>query len=77
MRPLSFNIFIIDLFLILNNITNENEADDSTHYCTYNSFEDVVSCSERAADDLFRWFSNTGMRTNVNKCHLLLGTQKK
>lgn len=48
-----------------------------TPYCSYNSFEDVNSCLERTADDLCRQFSNTEMKANAGKCHLLLNTKEK
>ena len=38
--PLLFNIFISDLFLILNNIKTASYAYDNRPYCAYNSFED-------------------------------------
>ena len=52
-------------------------ADDNTPYCSYNSFEDIISHLERTADDLFRWFSNNGMKANADKCHLLLSTKEE
>ena len=54
--PLLFNIFISDLFLILNNIEIASYVDDNTPYCSYKNFEDVIPCLERTADDLFTWF---------------------
>ena len=75
--PLHFNIFISDLFLILNNIEIASYADDNTPYCSYKSFEDVITCLERTAGDLFAWFNNNGMKANADKCHLLLNTKEK
>ena len=73
--PLLFNIFISDLFLILNNIEIASCANDNTPYCSYKNFEDVITCLEKTADDLFTWFDNNGMKVNPNKCHLLLSTK--
>ena len=75
--PLHFNIFISDLFLILNNIEIASYADDNTPYCSYKSFEDVITCLERTAGDLFAWFNNNGMKANADKCHFLLNTKEK
>ena len=75
--PFHFNIFISDLFLILNNIEIASYADDNTPYCSYKSFEDVITCLERTAGDLFAWFNNNGMKANADKCHLLLNTKEK
>ena len=67
--PLLFNIFISDLFLILNNIEIASYADDGTTYCSYQNFGDVITCLERTADDSFTWFNNNnGMKANADKC---------
>ena len=70
------NIFISDLFLILNNIEIASYADNITPHCSYKNFEDVSTCLERTADD-FMWLNNNGMKANTDKCHLLLRTKKK
>ena len=77
LEPLLFNIFISDYFLILNNIEIASYADDNTPYCSYKSFEDVITCLERTADDIFTWFNDNEMKTNADKCHLLLSTKEK
>ena len=75
--PLLFNIFISDLFLILNNVEIASYADDRTPNCSYKNFEDVITCFERTADNLFTWFNNNEMKANADKCHLLLTTKEK
>ena len=77
LEPLLFNIFISDYFLILNNIEIASYANDNTPYCSYKSFEDVITCLERTADDIFTWFNDNEMKTNADKCHLLLSTKEK
>lgn len=42
---------------------------------SHNNFVVVISRLERTAADLFRWFSNNGMKTNAAKCHILLSTK--
>ena len=37
----------------------------------------MITCLERTADDLFAWFNNSGMKADIDKCHLLLGTKEK
>ena len=74
---LLFNIFINDLFLILNNIEIASYADDNTPYCSYKNFGDVITCLEKTANNLFTWFNNNGMKANAEKCHLLLSTKEK
>ena len=73
---LLFNIFVSDLFLILNNIEITSYVDDNTPCCSYQKNGDVITCLERTADDLFTWFNN-GMKANADKCQPLLNTKKK
>ena len=73
--PLVFNVFIRDLFLVLNNIESTSYADDNEPYCFYKNFEDVIICLDTIMDDLLTWFNNNGMKANADKCHLLLSTR--
>ena len=41
-RPLLFNIFLCDLFLIMENIDIASYADDKMPYNTENSIEEVI-----------------------------------
>ena len=43
--PLLFNIFLCDLFLIMENIDIASYADDNTPYTTGNSIEEVIQKS--------------------------------
>ena len=69
--PLLFNIFLCDLFLIMENIDIASYADDNTPYTTGNSMEEVIQKLENAAKTLFQWFSDNQMKANPNKCHFL------
>ena len=51
-------------------------ADDNKSYSCYSNSGDIISCLERTAADLFRWFSNNGMKANADKCHLLQTKEK-
>ena len=55
--PLIFNIFLCDLFLIMENIGIASYADDNTPYTTGNSIEEVIEKLENAAKTLFQWLS--------------------
>ena len=55
--PLIFNIFLCDLFLIMENIGIASYADDNTPYTTRNSIEEVIEKLENAAKTLFQWLS--------------------
>ena len=73
--PLLFNIFLCDLFLIVENIDIASYADDNTPYTTENSIEEVIQKLENAAKTLFHWLSDNQINANPDKCHLL-ETQK-
>ena len=52
--PLLFNIFLCDLFLIMENIDIVSCADDNTPYTTGNSIGEVIQKLENAAQTLFQ-----------------------
>ena len=69
--PLLFNIFMCDLFLIVNNVDFTNYADDNTPFASGNTPAEVLECRDYASNKLFEWFSNNQMKANPDKCHLL------
>ena len=68
--PLSFNRFLVDLFLTLNNTEIENYADDNAPYAVPGNIHDLVSSLEKSSKDLLKWFDDNLMKSNPNKCHL-------
>ena len=68
-RPLLFNISICDLFFDYIDIDLANYADDATPYA--NDLE-----RENNIDKLFDWFSDNFLKANLDKCHLLMNTDK-
>ena len=72
--PLLFNIFLIDMFFIVENIDIASYADDNTPYIGANNINEVVHSLEKATDTLFKWFSDNLMKSNADKCHLLIST---
>ena len=75
--PLLFNIFLCDLFLIMENIDITSYADDNTPYTTGNSIEKVIQKLENAAKTLFQWFSDNQMKANPDKCHFLCNSNSE
>ena len=69
--PLLFNIFLCDLFFIMENIDIASYADDNTSHTTGNAIEEVIQKLENAAKTLFQWFSGNQMKANPDKCHFL------
>ena len=70
--PLLFNIFLCDLFLIIEANYFTNYANDTTPCVIGINAEEVVSELKAITQKLFTWFAQNGMKANLNKCHLLL-----
>ena len=68
--PLLFNIFICDLFLIMNKVDFANYADDNMPYVIGNGVKEAINSLKKASDELFYWFANNQMKANPDKCHL-------
>ena len=77
LRPLLFNIYICDLFLLVCNIDVARYPDDTTPYVTRDNVESVIKQLEQVAKLLFQWFSNKQMEGNEDKCHVLISTKEK
>ena len=72
--PLLFNVFLCDLFLIIDNINFASYADDNTPYTTDESATKVIDMLEIVAKSLCKWFSDNQMKANPNKCYLLISS---
>ena len=75
--PLLINIFLCDLFLIMENIDIASYADGNTSYITENSIEEVIQKLENAAKTLLQWFSDNQMKANPDKCHFLCSSNRE
>ena len=69
--PLLFNIFMCDVFFMVNEIGFTSYADDNTPFASRGRLDDVLDCLENAALKFFDWFSNNQMKANPDKCYLL------
>ena len=72
--PLLFNVFLIDLFFIIENTDIASYADDNTPYISADDIDGVIKSLEEASATLFKWFSDNLMKSNADKCHLLIST---
>ena len=75
--PLLFNIFLTDLFFIANRMDIANYADDNTPYATANDIGSLIASLEEASKSLFTWFDNNLMKSNADKCYLLVSSNEK
>ena len=72
--PFLFNIFLVDLFFILNKIDITNYPDDNTSYTSSNDVNGLIKSLEEASKVLFKWFEDNLMKSDPDKCHLLVST---
>ena len=74
--PLLFNIFLRDMFFLMNDIDFASYADGNTPHVSSDSMEDVTRILENDSIKLLKWFSNNMMKANKNKCHLLVSSNE-
>ena len=70
------NIFMGELFTILQEIDCTNDADDNTTLVSESILENVVSSIESCFASLFDWFSNNGIKTPPEKCNLSMNVNR-
>ena len=74
--PLLFNIFINDIFLLLNEIEICNYADDTTIYCSHMERQEVTLRLENDTVELSNWFAEDFMKLNEEECYLIVFGEK-
>ena len=74
LSPLLFNIFLADLFFILNNVNIASYADDNAPYVIAGDINGVITSLEKASKGLFECFENNLLKSNADKCHLLVSS---
>ena len=75
--PLLFNIFLADLFFIVNSTDIANYANGNTPYATASDTDKLIASLEKASKSLFMWFDNNFMKSNLDKCHPLVSSNEK
>ena len=55
-------------------MSSASYADDNTPYISANDINEVIFSLEKATDTLFKRFSDNAMKSNADKCHLLVST---
>ena len=76
MGPILFNVFINDLFFLVEETEVCNYADGTTIYVCGNNLKHIVSSLETDAQTLSKWFLDDNMKLNAEKCHLLIFGEK-
>ena len=75
--PLLSNIFLCDLFFIMNQTEFVSYADDNTSYTSGQTIDDKIPTLDNYSVRLFKWFSKNHMKVNKDKCHLLLSDKER
>ena len=75
--PLLFNIFLCDLFFIMNKSAFAIYSGDNTPYTSGQNIDNLIRTLENDSVRLLKWFSNNQMKANKDKCHLLLSNKKR
>ena len=75
--PLLFSVFLADLFFSVNSTDIANYADDNTPYATANDIGNLIASPEESSMSLFTTFDNNLIKSNADKCHLLVSSNGK
>ena len=71
-QPLLFNIHLCDRFYFLENTDIASYADGNNLYSAKKNKETVINPIETLSLVLFNWFSDSFMKANSGKSHLLI-----
>ena len=72
--PAVFNIYLGDLFLILNDIDIVCYDDDNTQYKACYNVDAVFKTLKMSVEKLFKRFKDNQMKGRTDKCHQILST---
>ena len=75
--PLLFNIFLCDLFLIMNDVDFASYADGNTSFFVGDNLSDVIMKLQNASKAFIKWFNDSQMKVNSNKCHFICSSSLK
>ena len=69
--PLRFNIYLSNLFLLVESTENCNFADDTTFLACKKDLHSLINRLEHDSLLLIEWFEHNHTKLNQEKCHLL------
>ena len=75
--PLLFNIYINDIFFIVNEQNLTNYADDNTPYAIDSNIDAIINNLVKDTSILIKWFNDNYFKMNADKCHLLITKHKE
>ena len=69
-----FNIFLSYLFLVVQNVDFSSYDDNNTIYDECDNIYEVIFYLKESSKKLFKWFAVNQLKTNQDKCHLIVST---
>ena len=69
--PFPFNIYLNDLFFLLNDIDVSNFADDTTGYVFDVNLETTLGKLEENSELAITWFEKICIKLNTEKCYMI------
>ena len=75
--PLLFNIFLCDLFFIMNDVEFASYVEDNTPFFVGDDSNDVILKLQNALKTLFKWFNDNQMKANPDKCYFICSSSVK
>ena len=69
--PLQFNIYLSNLFLLVESTENCNFADGTTFFACKKDLHSLINILEHDSLLLIEWFEHNHTKLNQEKCHLL------
>ena len=67
-------MFFSQIFFIVNDIDIASCADCNTPYMVADNVDDLIISLEQESNALLEWFQNNLLKSNADKCHLLVST---
>ena len=74
--PVLLNFYLNDLFFALFSVNVCNFADDTAHFVCDLNLEVVLTQLEECSELVIAWFQKNYMKSNTDKCHLLVAGHK-
>ena len=64
------------MFLVVQNVDFASFVDDNTIYDAGDNIDEVIFSLQESSKKLFKWFADNQIKTNEDKCHLILSTNE-
>ena len=74
---LLFNIFLCDLFFIMNDVDFPRYADDDAPFFVGEDLNVAILKFQNALKTFFKWFNDNQMKANPDKCHFICSSNVK